>query len=137
MNFIFKLKQYINNSKCQIVKFLIVGGSSVLIDIGLLIVLKEKFNFHPAFAIATNQIFVVTYNFLLNKYWSFKTKKMAIKQFSRYLILVFFNYLTSIGLMYLLYDRFGINYKIARVFSIALLCIINFIFYKHWVYKKK
>jgi len=103
----------------------------------LLIVLKEKFNFSPTLAIATNQIFVVIYNFLLNKHWSFETKKMPIQQFSRYVILVIFNYLTSIDLMYLFYDIFGINYKIVRLFSIALLFVINFIFYKYWVYKEK
>jgi len=137
MSFILKLTLYINNSKHQIVKFFIVGCSSVLIDMALLIVLKEKFNFSPTLAIATNQIFVVIYNFLLNKHWSFETKKMPIQQFSRYVILVIFNYLTSIDLMYLFYDIFGINYKIVRLFSIALLFVINFIFYKYWVYKEK
>lgn len=137
MNFVLRLTPYINNSKQQIIRFLVVGSSSALIDIGLLIMLKENFNFRPTFAIAINQIFVVIYNFLMNKYWSFKTKKMPIKQFSRYVVLVFFNYLISIILMYLLYDIFDINYKIARLFSIALLFIVNFIFYKHWVYKEK
>jgi len=137
MNFIFKLTLYINNFKHQIVKFFIVGCSSVLIDMVLLIVLKEKFNFSPTFAVATNQIFVISYNFLLNKYWSFETKKVPVKQFGRYTILVIFNYLISIGLMYLLYNIFRIDYKIVRLFSIAMLFVINFILYKDWVYKEK
>lgn len=137
MNHIFKFKQYIGGSKYQIAKFLIVGASSAIIDLGLLIILKEKLDFRPIFAVAANQIFVITYNFIMNKYWSFGTKQRPMKQFSRYLILVFLNYLASIGLMYLFFDAIGINYKIARLFSIALLFSVNFIFYKHWVYKEK
>jgi putative flippase GtrA len=136
MNTIFKLKQYITSSKHQIVKFLVVGISTTILDLSLLIVLKEKANFHPVFAVATSQIIVITCNFLMNKYWSFDSKKIPLQQFSRYLVLVAINYFSSISLMYLFYEVLGINYKIVRLFSIALLFMINFIVYKHWVYKE-
>jgi len=136
MNLIAGLKQYIIKSRRQIIKFLIVGFSSALLDVGLLIILKEKANFHPVWAVAVNQIFIIAYNFLLNKYWSFETSRQPIRQFGRYVTLVIFNYFLSISLMYWLYDVAGMNYKLVRIFSIGLLFIINFIIYKHWVYKE-
>lgn len=136
MGIILKFKQYIVNSKYQIARFLITGISSAIMDIGLLIILKEKANFRPVFAVATNQVFVIAYNFLMNKYWSFATKKMPLRQFGRYIILVFLNYFFSIALMYLFYDLVGIDYKLVRLSSITLLFVVNFIFYKYWVYKE-
>ena len=130
-------KEYVSNSKAQIIRFLIVGSSSALIDISLLILLKEKLNFSPVLAVATNQIFIIGYNFLLNKYWSFNTKKKPLSQFIRYVILVAGNYFASIILMYLLYDLAGLNYKIVRALSIGLLSSLNFILYRYWVYKEK
>ncbi|MFA6514368.1 MAG: GtrA family protein [Patescibacteria group bacterium] len=137
MNLIIKFKDYLFNSKGQIARFLVVGSSSALIDIGLLIFLKEKINFTPVLAVATNQIIIIIYNFLLNKYWSFETRKKPLRQFSRYVILVAFNYFASIILMYLLYSLIGIDYKIVRLVSIGLLFSCNFIAYKHWVYKER
>lgn len=132
-----KIKNYLVNSKTQIIKFVVVGSSSALIDIALLVILKEKAHFTPVLAVATNQLIVITYNFLLNKYWSFETSKKPLRQFSRYIVLVAFNYFASIILMYLLYDIIGINYKLVRLASIGLMFSFNFLVYKHWVYKEK
>lgn len=127
----------ISGLKIQIIRFLIVGFSSAFIDIGLLILFKEKLNFNPVLAVAINQIFVITYNFLLNKYWSFTSKRQPLRQFGRYIILVIFNYLASIGIMYLLYNLADLNYKVIRVLSIGLLFCFNFMLYKYWVYNEK
>jgi len=132
-----KIKQYFLNSKKQLLRFFIIGVSSTFLDLELLILFKEKIGFTPILAVAINQIIVITYNFLLNKYWSFVSKKKSLIQLSRYLTIVAFNYSASIFLMYLFYNLMGANYKIVRVCSIALLFVFNFIFYKHWVYSEK
>lgn len=133
---IIRLKQYIKNAKYQIIKYLIIGISSTVLDIWLLISLKEIVSFRPTSAVAINQIFVIAYNFLLNKYWSFNTRQQPLRQFSRYIILVGLNYSAAIFLMYIFHDILSINYILVRISSIALLFIINFIFYKHWVYQE-
>jgi len=129
------LFQYAKKTKQQFAKFFIIGISSTLIDLGLLIFLKEKINLNPVLAVVINQIFVIIYSFLMNKYWSFQSKNLPVKQFFRYLILVSANYLISILLMLIFNHFIGINYQIVRISSIGILFIFNFIFYKHWVYK--
>ncbi len=136
MALVTKLKTYILSAKGQIIKFLIVGLSSTVIDLLLLIIFKEVLKFSPVWAVATSQLFIISYNFLLNKYWSFAMKSKTAKQFGRYIILVLFNYIASIMLMYLLYELAGFNYKLVRLFSITVLFSFNFIIYKHWVYKE-
>lgn len=136
MAVILKLKQYIKTSQHQFIKFLVIGMSSTIIDILLLILLKEKANLRPTFAVAINQIPVIAYNFLMNKYWSFKTTKQLFRQFGRYIILVGLNYSASILFMYIFHDLIDINYIVVRLASIVLLIIINFICYQYWVYKE-
>lgn len=132
-----KLKLYIHSSKYQILRFLAVGVTSLFIDIGLLIFLIEKLHFRPVMAVATNQLFVILYNFILNKYWSFASKKIPFTQLIRYMTLVAFNYATSIAFMYVFHSILNMDYRVVRMSTIIILSIFNFICYKHWVYKEK
>ena len=129
--------KYIKKFKVQLSRFLIICVTSTIIDLFSLFILKEKLNFNPVFAVSINQFFVIMYNFLLNKYWSFNSKKMPLQQFIKYLILVLFNYLISIFLMYIFYQKLHINYIVIRLFSICFMFIVNFILYKNWIYKDK
>jgi len=136
MDIMNKLKNYIINAKYQFAKFFIIGLSSAIIDLSLVIILKEVANLRPVLAVALSQIFVILYNFLLNKFWSFKASAKHFQQFSRFMVSVFFNYFAAIFLMYIFYDLVGLNYKLVRLGSIALMSTINFMVYKHWVYKE-
>lgn len=126
---------YFKNSQTQILKFLVIGLSSTLLDLFLLFLLKEKIHLSAVTALYFNQIVVILYNFLLNKYWSFQSKQMVWQQFVRYLILVLFNYLMSVFLMYLFHEILDFNYLLVRIFSICLMFSLNFFMYKHWVYR--
>lgn len=136
MEIVSKLKQYIISSRQQFIKFFIIGLSTVVLDLSFVIFLKEKVGLRPVFAVAVSQIFIIVYGFLMNKYWSFKSKQIPLKQFSRFVILAFLNYCSSIVLMYIFYDLMALNYKLIRLCTIALLSMINFVCYKHWVYKE-
>lgn len=131
------IKNYIKISKYQILKFLLIGGSSTLIDIILLFLLKEKAHLPAVWAVALEQIVIIAFNFLLNKYWTFQSKKIPWQQLQRYFVLVAGNYLAGIFLMYLMHQLLGFNYIIVRLITIALIASVNFILYKHWVYKEK
>jgi putative flippase GtrA len=119
----------------QFLKFFIVGVSSTVLDILLLITFKELIGLHPAGAVALNQIIIISFNFLLNKYWSFNSKEKTHRQIVRYLTLFMCNYFCAIGIMYLFYEVIGIHYIIVRLGTIALFMLTNFLAYKHWVYK--
>ena len=136
MSIFFKFKEYFKSVRKQFFKFFVVGVSSVVLDLALLIFLKEKVGCSPVSAVALNQIVVIIYNFILNKYWSFGSKQMLTKQFVRYLFLVLINYCLSIVSMYIFNTLIGINYQIVRLLTVGVLFVFNFIFYKYWVYKE-
>lgn len=124
-----------DNMRLQIIKFLIVGGSSAVLDMLLVIVFREKAGFTPVFSVAASQIFVVVYNFLMNKYWSFNSRSQSWRQLARYSLLLIYNYFFGILLMYFFNEVLQYDYRLVRLGSIALLATFNFFFSRYWVYK--
>ncbi|OIO18910.1 MAG: hypothetical protein AUJ23_02845 [Candidatus Magasanikbacteria bacterium CG1_02_32_51] len=131
-----KIILYVWSIRHQFTKYFIVGISGLFLDIGTLIFLKEFFGLNATIAVVLNQILMLTYNFLLNKYWSFKNKEIPHKQLIRYLILAGFNYLFSVGVMYLFNHIMNYDYRLIRVCTIAVMVMWNFFLYKYWVYKE-
>jgi len=123
-------------SRRQIIKYFIVGISSVLLDLVSLIILKEVFRLNPVWAVSLNQILLIFYNFSLNKYWSFSSFSLPHRQFIRYLLLSGFDYLFSVCSMYLFYQQLGFDYRLVRLLAIALMVSWNFLLYKFWIYRE-
>lgn len=124
------------NHRVEFTKYFITGVSGVILDMGSLYALKEYANFSPVVAVVINQAVLVNYVFLLNRYWSFKAHTgMARQQIVRFYILAGFNYIFSIGWMWVLHHDWGVHYLLARLSNIALAVGWNFLLYKYWVYK--
>jgi len=119
----------------EFTKYFIVGISGLVIDMATLILFKEVFGWWPVIAVAVNQILLLSYNFLLNKYWSFKNTEMPHKQLVRYLTLAVLNYCFSVIIMYIFNHGLGFDYRIVRLVTIAVMVSWNFFLYKYWVYK--
>lgn len=119
----------------EFTKYFIVGFSGLFLDIGTLILFTEKFGMLPVVAVVVNQSVLLIYNFLLNKYWSFKNKAMPHKQVVRYLTLTGFNYLFAVGTMYVFNHILNFDYRFVRIATIAVMVSWNFFLYKYWVYK--
>jgi putative flippase GtrA len=84
-------------SRHSAVRYLFVGGSTFVIDVGLLILLREKFHFSLTAANTISYWTAIIYNFVLNRWWSFSAaeKNSLRRHASTYLILLIFNYLFS------------------------------------------
>ena len=119
----------------EFAKYFMVGFSGVFLDLGTLILFKEKFHWTPVVAVIVNQALLMTYNFSLNKYWAFRNLEMPHKQIVRYVILGVFNYAFAVGSMYALNSRLGVDYRLARLVTIAVMVSWNFFLYKYWVYR--
>lgn len=124
--------------------YMAVGTSSFVLDMGTLFLLTEYFDFHPAVSVALNQVFILTYVFLMNKYWSFQSTGQTRKQLIRFFILTAFNYIFSITWMWIWVDALHFNfvfdgsdygYIIARIVAIMLQVSWNFLLYRYWIYR--
>lgn len=127
--------KYFWSLRRQFAKYFITGISGVVIDMVSLITLKEVFGWRPVIAVIANQAVLLVYIFLMNKYWSFRDHSMPHKQVVRFLILAGFNYFFAVAFMYAGNHIFGFDYRLVRLFSIALMVSWNFFLYKYWVYK--
>lgn len=130
-----KTANYFWSLRQEFTKYFIVGFSGLFLDMGTLILFTEKFGMYPVVAVVFNQMILLTYNFLLNKYWSFKNQAMPHKQLVRYLSLTGFNYVLSVLFMYEFNHILEFDYRIVRVCTIAIMVSWNFFLYKYWVYK--
>ena len=131
-----KTFNYFWSLRREFVKYFIVGFSGLFLDMGTLVLFREVFGFAPPVAVIFNQPLVLGYNFTLNKYWSFHSKAIPHKQMVRYAILASWNYFFSWFSMYILFELWGMDYRIARILSITVMVSWNFLLYKYWVYRE-
>ena len=130
-----KTASYFWSLRREFTKYFIVGTSGFVFDLGTLILFTEVFGWWPTAAVVVNQIILLTYNFTLNKYWSFRNRAMPHKQAVKYLSLSGFNYLLAVASMYVFNHELGFDYRLVRIFTIAVMVSWNFFLYKYWVYK--
>lgn len=129
--------QYLWSLHREFAKYFIVGVSAVVFDMGTLIAAKELLNIRPLSAVVINQAFVLAYVFFTNKYWSFRNTALPQRQMIRFGGLAAFNYFFSVFMMYIFNHRVGIDYRIVRIVTIAIMVPWNFFLYKYWVYREK
>lgn len=115
-------------------RYFIVGVSTVILDLVSLIFLKWL-GLTAVLAVAINQFFVFGYNFELNKIYSFQDKNRPQRQIIRYLTVAGLNYIVAVGMMYILHDVIGWDYRLVRLITIALATLYIFPLYKYWVYR--
>ena len=143
-----KIYNFIYNNRAQFLKYTITGSSSFVLDIATLYLITNYLGVHPAVAVALNQVFILCYVFLMNKYWSFQSKGQTQKQVIRFTILMIWNYIFSVTWMWLWVDVFKISfffpwlekdigYLGGRVVSVWVQVSWNFLLYKFWIYKVK
>lgn len=119
----------------QFIKYFIVGISGFVLNFSLLIFAKEILGITAVVATAIIGLLLMSYNFLLNKYWSFREKSMPHKQIARYLILNCVNYIFSVVAMYIFHDLLKYDYRLVNIGTVAMMVTWNFLLLKYWVYK--
>ena len=123
------------SARLEFAKYFFVGVSGFVLDLGSLVIFKQYFLFPAVTAVALNQPIVLIYNFSLNKWWSFRNTDLPHRQIVRYICIALLNYLFSVTAMYILHELLSIDYRFARVVTVAAMVPINFLLYKFWVYK--
>jgi putative flippase GtrA len=120
--------------RAQFLRYFITGGSGVILDLVSIFFLKEYLHIRPVIAVVINQIFILSYIFLLNKYWSFQAGGFTRQQLPRFMLLAAGNYMFAIAWMWTLTENFHVYYILARVMNIALSACWNFLLYRYFVY---
>ena len=118
----------------QLFYYLVVGGLTVLVDIGLLALLHESYG--VPLAVATTVAFgtAVVMNFLLNRTAMSSAGSRGLTQHAlRYGSLVVANYVITLA-MVTTADHVGDWYLVAKIAVVAASTSWNFLLYRHWVF---
>lgn len=119
----------------QFIKYIITGVLSFATEITLLFVLTEYAGLWYLLSNTIAYIVVFWLNFLLNKFWSFGSRKNFRRQLQLYSMLFVFNLGAVNGLMYLLTDVAGLYYLLSKVLVMGMVVTWNFFLYKKVIYK--
>ncbi|MEE8601101.1 GtrA family protein [Euzebya tangerina] len=118
--------------RAKLVKFVVVGVSSAVIDLGLLVSLRELGG--VSIPVATTIAFwtALLYNFSLNRAWSFGVAAVRAP-FARYLTVVGLNYLLTLAIV-TGGVSLGVPYVLAKIAAIGIGTLGTFVAYDRWVF---
>ncbi len=115
------------------VRYLFVGVSTTLIDIGIFWILINVFHLYYLLAQIINSPIVLIYNYLGHKKITFNHNDNKLV---RYVILAIINYFVGLGLLYVYVDIVHLQPILGKIFTIATFMFYNFFALRLFVFKK-
>lgn len=132
MSLVSRLKMFVRNG--YLVKFLVVGGASFAIDLGLLALLHEVGGVDLWVATPIAFLASLVFNFLVQRKFTFRSSGRADVSLLKYGVLVVFNVIAT-DVVVNVVDGAGYPYALGKVIATVATTIWNFLLYKHWIFK--
>lgn len=117
-------------------KFAVIGGSSLLLDLGIYFVLTRYGHLPYLGGRAISLALAMVWNFTLNRSWTFRAQSGHVgTQASRFIIVM-----TITSLLNLLLMRVGVRYLhlndiLALLLVSMLITLVNFFAHRNWSYR--
>ena len=117
------------------IKFVIAGVLSVGIEYAVLISFVEKIHLNVLFSNSVSFVAASTFNYIISRLWVFGKSNKRI----RHELFLFFatgcvGLVINQSIMWILVDKYQLNYKIAKLFAIIVVVIWNFLTKKFLVF---
>ncbi len=126
---------YVKNNWQQLWRYGLVGLTSAIIDFGILYLLTDGFGFHYLWSATISFIVAASYNYYLNKTWTFKAGGKLSKQVSIFLLIAGSGVLLNNLILYLLVEQAHWWYIYAKIIAAGIVTIWNFIGNKYLTFK--
>jgi putative flippase GtrA len=108
-------------------KFGVVGFTGLLVDFGITWLLKERWKLNAYLASSTGFTCAVINNFLLNRIWTFENHDPEVAvQFGKFAVVSAVGLVLNNSIIYLLKERFGFNFYVAKLVATAVVLLWNF-----------
>ena len=119
------------------VRYILVGGTTFIIDFSILYTLHGKLKFGIAASTSVAYWTSIIYNFLLNRYWTFdaREKKSLQRHLTIYILLLIVNYLFVV--VFVSFSSKIINYIIAKAIAVIVQMIWTYPIYKKVIFIPK
>ncbi|MBR6555901.1 MAG: GtrA family protein [Clostridia bacterium] len=129
------LKKFLNRESLgRLLRYFISGGSAACVEIVLYWLLTVPVGILPTYAHVA--VYTVTFwmSFLLNKFWTFKSRENFLPQLVKYGILFVIN-LTVTSLLLSGLVAAGLHAMLAKLIVMATVVCWNFLAYRYVIYK--
>lgn len=123
------------DSLAQFQRYLVIGFSTFFIEYGIFLALHDALRVYYLYANTAAYFISFWFNFLLNRYWSFKSTGNIKRQLMQYLVLFGINLAATNVLMFVMSDFIGIAPEISKILVMGAIVCWNFIIYKKIIYK--
>ncbi|MGN6331424.1 MAG: GtrA family protein [Motilibacteraceae bacterium] len=118
-----------------VTRYLLVGGSSFAVDLGVLTLCFELLHWPLWLATAVGFWTSVAYNFVLQRSFAFRDRGSVVGSLRRYLTVLVVNTVAT-ALVVEAFQRAGAGYVIGKAVSTFLITCWNFILYRRWVFAR-
>jgi len=120
----------------HVIRYLFVGGTTFIIDLGLLVLLHGKEKMWLPLATFIAYSVSVVFNFSLNRWWTFSASesKSLRQHIAPYAILLGFNLLFTVAFVSIV-SHF-VNYAIAKVMAVIIQISWTYFIYKNVIFTK-
>lgn len=120
----------------QFKKYIISGLLSASLEYSLLLILTEIAGLWYILSNTIAYLGGFWLSFLLNRFWSFKSKDNFLRQLLLYVVLFVINLGLTNLVLYILTSIVGITYTISKVFVMGMVVLWNFIILKKIIYRE-
>jgi putative flippase GtrA len=121
-------------SLTRIGKFVLVGGSGMLVNTGALVVLYQHLHIALAVASALATELAVANNFVWNNYWTFGQRVLSLRRFARFNAVSLAGQCITIVTLWALVREGGVHYIVANVAGVGLAFTWNFVANARWTW---
>ena len=110
----------------QLCLYTLIGGSAVVVDMGLFWLLQELGHFSIMVNNAVSITVSVIYSFSLNAHFNFRKTDALLRRFAAFAVVCFLGYLLSTALIYL-FVSFQIQSVIAKALTLPLVFMLQYL----------
>ena len=124
----------------QTIKYFLVGGIGVGVNLGLLYGLTDFLGIWYILSQGIAIAISITNNFFLHRYWTFKNEIVEPKTLERYIkffIVSIIGMGIQLGLTFILVENYTMYYLSAAVLSIIVASAFNYLVNRKWTFEIK
>lgn len=131
-------KTILNSTKTilinQKIRFLITGVINTLAGYStFMVAIYVKYHYLAANIMAT--IVGITTSYFLNKYFTFKIRRISFTEILRFLLVYFFSFIISSFILYILIDLIFFNPYVAGIINLFIITMISWYGHRYFTFR--
>lgn len=125
----------------EIILYLVFGGITTVVNYGVYVLCGHVFSMDVVPSNIIAWVFAVIVAFVTNKLWVFESrsreKKTVLKEFTEFVLARLATMLIETALLWIFVDLLHVNDLIMKIITNVIVVILNYIFSKFIIFKKK